>query len=278
MIAELETKTTARDLEAMLERHYLPEGRLPAGLFVSEIQSPDGRRRADALWCPWSTVGGISGLVGHEIKVSRSDLMVELLDPLKFEPWAKYCREWWLVVPHPALIDGLQIPATWGVMAPPSGRRRRSMTIVRPAPMLRPNETGLAWQRVTAWLAHRVGDKVRDAEWKASSAESRAERAEAELLDRRTAELGRVDQRAAKVGRILAELDKRQLPWRYGVEDDISGIVDAIADLEQVKRLDERLRDDLRWKADEARRLTEPAKGIAAELDRLAKTTAGAAA
>lgn len=78
----------AGDLVAMLRRHYLPEGRPPGGIFAGEIESPDGRRRADALWAPWSIAGG-AGIVGHEVKVSRSDVLTELADPMKAEPWAR---------------------------------------------------------------------------------------------------------------------------------------------------------------------------------------------
>lgn len=262
----------AADLIEMLRRHYLPEGRLAAGIFATEIQSPDGSRRADALWCPWSTYAG-SGLVGHEIKVSRSDLIVELLDPMKADPWARFCHEWWLVVADPALITGLQIPTAWGVMAPPSGRRTRSMTIVRPAPRLKPVDTGAAWRRVAAHAEYRYADRVREAESKAAMATSKAEYAERELLDRKMAEGGRVDQRAAKVGRILAALD--QDPRYYGTfeEQDVDDVVAAILDLDGHRRLARHARDEIRWLAEEARRMAAPAARIADDLDRLAKAT-----
>lgn len=263
---------TASSLTEMLRRHYLPEGRLPGGIFAAEIQSPDGSRRADALWCPWWSAGG-SGLVGHEVKVSRSDLIVELLDPMKAEPWARFCHEWWLVVAHPALIEGLQIPSPWGVMAPPSGRRRRSMTIVRPAPRLKPRDTGVAWQRIAAWSEHQNASRIREAESTAALATHKAEYAERELLDRRLAESGRADHRAAKVGRILAELDKRG--WRGQIDDDgqdgLEGIVAAIVDVDAHRRLASRTRDEIRWMAEEARRMAAPMARVAGDLERLAK-------
>lgn len=263
---------TATALIEMLRRHYLPDGRLPAGIFATEIQSPDGSRRADALWCPWSRVGG-SGLVGHEVKVSRSDLIVELADPMKAEPWARYCHEWWLVVAHPSLIEGLQIPTAWGVMAPPSGRRTRTMTVVRPAPRLQPIDTGVAWRRIAAWNEFRSAERVHEAEYKAAEAIAKAERLERELLDRRLAEGGRVDQRAATVGRILVALESR--PGWYGPELDVDRVIAAIADAEDLERLTRRARDEVRWMADEARRIAELMKGVAAELEKLAPAKAG---
>lgn len=250
MIATPARTTTSGDMLDMLRRHYLPEGRLPGGIFATEIQSPDGSRRADALWCPWSSIS--SGLIGHEVKVSRTDLVVELLDPMKSDPWARFCEAW------------------WGVMAPPSGRRTRSMTIVRPAPRLKPQDTGVAWRRIAAHAEYRHVDRVREAESKAAMATSKAEYAERQLLDRQLAEQGRVDGRAAKIGRILTELDSRR--WHGSLVDaDVDAIVAAIVDLEEHRRLARRTRDEIRWMAEEARRMASPAARIADDLERLAK-------
>lgn len=143
---------TAADVIGMLRRHYLPEGRPPGGIFAPEIQCPAGQRRADLLWMPtgWSTG---SGIIGHEVKVTRADVMAELADATKADAWARYCTHWWLVVADPSLIDGLAIPEAWGVMAPPSGRRTRSMTILRDAPKLKPIDMAPAYARIAAWTA-----------------------------------------------------------------------------------------------------------------------------
>jgi hypothetical protein len=271
MIAELvPTTATASALVDMLRRHYLPEGRLPGGIFATEIGSPDGSRRADALWCPWSTIGG-TGLVGHEVKVSRSDVIVELLDPMKAEPWARFCNEWWLVVAHPALIDGLQIPTAWGVMAPPSGRRRRSMTIVRPAPRLKPRDTGVAWQRIATWNEHQNASRIREAESKAATATMKADYAERELLERQLAEGGRTDHRAAIVGRILAGLDKQRHFRTSYDEVDVDDVVAAIVDVEGHRRLARRTRDEIHWLAEEARQMAAPLARVADDLERLSR-------
>jgi hypothetical protein len=90
-------------------------------------------------------------LVGHEVKVSRADVLTELSDLTKTDPWQRYCDYWWLVVPDPALIRGLELPESWGVMLPPSGRRTRSMTIHRKAPKLTPLEQSPALRALAAW-------------------------------------------------------------------------------------------------------------------------------
>jgi hypothetical protein len=146
---------TAADVIAMLRRHYVPDEARPAGVFAPEIQAPDSTRRADLIWMPTTLAGGaVNGrteLHGHEVKVTRQDVQVELADPTKAEPWAQYCTRWWLVVLHPSLIEGLVIPAAWGVLAPPSGRRTRALTVVREAPHLRPVEQAPAFARLARW-------------------------------------------------------------------------------------------------------------------------------
>lgn len=145
---------TAKDITEMLRGHYLPEGRPPAGIFASEIGSPDGKRFADGLWQSTTRSGGLI-LEGHEIKISKADIAVELADASKAESWMQYCDKWWLVVADPALLDGFKIPSAWGVMAPPSGRRKRSMTIIKEAPLLNPvsKEPGLV--RLMTWQTNK---------------------------------------------------------------------------------------------------------------------------
>lgn len=133
-----------------LRNHYLPEGKPAAGILATEIGSPDGRRFADALWQSTTRSGGLL-LVGHEIKVSRADVIIELADTTKAESWMQYCDQWWLTISDPKLIEGLDIPTAWGVMAPPSGRRKRSMTILKDAPLLKPISKEAGLLRLLTW-------------------------------------------------------------------------------------------------------------------------------
>lgn len=146
---------TAADVGAMLRRHYLPEGRPAGGILAEEIMSPDGRRRADALWVTTTTVGR-GTLIGHEVKVTRSDVLAELADPTKADAWARYCDRWYLTVSDPAMVEGLDIPEQWGIMAPPSGRRTRSMTVLRAAPQLHPIDKAEAMTRLLIWHQYRA--------------------------------------------------------------------------------------------------------------------------
>lgn len=151
MTATATPKATAENLIHLLRRHYLPEGRPPGGIFAAEIQAPGSSRRADLIW-QGVTAGAGYELIGHEVKVSRADLLTELADPTKSDPWMKYCNRWYLVLPAMAIADGLDLPDTWGVMTPPSGRRTRSMTVERKAPALSPHEQSPALRTIATWL------------------------------------------------------------------------------------------------------------------------------
>lgn len=260
----------AHDLVEMLRRHYLPDGRPPGGIFAAEIESPDGRRRADALWAPWSIAGG-SGIVGHEIKVSRSDVLAELADPMKAEPWSRHCSYWWLVVADPSLVAGLTVPEAWGIMAPPSGRKRRSMTVVRHAPMLKPVDTGPAWRRIATWEHGRLENRVREAEYRATRSESEATWAKRELDELRAAGDGRRDPRAARIGQLIAAIDAQGARAWMGLErTPVDEIVSAIVDVAAHRRLARTARSEIRMLVEQARRVAAPMEYVATELERLA--------
>lgn len=147
-------KRTAKDMLDLLEAHYAPPPSKPAGgRLISEIQAPNSTRRADALYLPITTAGR-GTIIGHEIKVNRSDVLAEIGDPHKADAWMRYCNRWWLVVSDPSLIAGLDIPPQWGVMAPPT--RGRFMTIIEKAPVLTPDPGILsqAWGTIFARVAY----------------------------------------------------------------------------------------------------------------------------
>jgi hypothetical protein len=171
---------TARDMLALLRRHYLPDESRSAGIFAPEIQAPGPTlRKADLIWLGCTAAS--HELVGHEIKVSRADVLVELADLTKTDPWQRYCDRWWLAIPDPALIAGLQLPDSWGVLTPPSGRRTRSMTVHRPAPVLRPAEQSPALRTLAAWTHWRL----RDTQSHLEGSRERARIAETELQELR---------------------------------------------------------------------------------------------
>lgn len=152
------TPHTERSMLALLRRHYVADDRNPAWVFAPSIQAPGQTLRKADLMCLGATAATSGLLVGHEVKVSRADVMVELADLTKCDPWMRFCDEWWLVVPDAALLDGLTIPESWGILTPPSGRRTRSMTVARQAPRLRPHEQAPALRTIAAWQHWRLRD------------------------------------------------------------------------------------------------------------------------
>jgi hypothetical protein len=258
---------TANDVIAILRRHYLPDGRPPGGVFAPEVESPCGRRRADLIWLPTTT--GARGLVGHEVKVSRSDILAELSDPTKTDPWMRYCTQWWLVVSDPALVDGLDLPATWGVMSPPSGRRTRTMTVVRPAPGLCPLEPGRGMARLAAWMLHRHTAAEERMRRDLESGQRNARYLQQRLDDREERMVAGQHPLAPRVQQILAALSK--LDWQdRPSEGDVDLIVAAIVDHVRLRHADRDLRRGIRSAADEYERNLAVLKQVTDDLARVA--------
>lgn len=247
-----EAGTTARHLTELLRNHYQPPNRPPAGVFAPEIGSPCGSRRADAIWMPTTVAGGKGDLVGHEIKVSRADVLVELADPTKADPWARYCSRWWLVVAAPALVDGLDIPDAWGVMSPPSGRRTRAMTILRPAPKLTPSNPAPGYARLVAWLLYADHDQVADLLRQIETLKRDIERHQATIATLRAGgAAARRDPVVERLHAILTAVEAHTSGSRHfwrGVDDRvvIAAILDASATADVADAARAQLRDMVR--------------------------------
>lgn len=262
--------TTAAEVGAMLTRHYLPEGRPPAGVLAFEIGSPCGSRRADAMWAPHGQNSG--GLAGHEIKVSRADVLVELADPAKADPWLRYCSRWWLTVSDPALVDGLEdrIPEAWGIMSPPSGRRTRSMTIVRQAPKLKPVSPAPAYARLLTWATSRHETLLHELRWKVKSADTQAERDRQTILDLRATRGHRSDPNAVRVAKILDDVKRRaEREWLWERVTD-GDVIEALLDTLRSRQIAAETRQALDRLVREVREAADPLAGVAEKLERIA--------
>ncbi|WP_225433571.1 hypothetical protein [Mycolicibacterium mucogenicum] len=121
------------DLMALLKRHYIKPGLpLPGGIFLPEVGwNPAGGLSGRDGGCDAIYVGFTSSsgrvLVGHELKVSRSDWLNELNKPGKADAWADQCHQWWLVVSDPAIVHEGELPHGWGLMSP--GKSKTRMTV-----------------------------------------------------------------------------------------------------------------------------------------------------
>ena len=237
---EPDPKTTAGAMVEMLRRYYIPDEDRPAWLFATEIDAPGSSGRRADLVCLGVTVASSYKLIGHEIKVNRADVQNELADLTKCDPWIRYCDHWWLVIPHPALIDGLTIPDTWGIMLPPSGRRTRSATIHRQAPKLEPVNQSPALRA----LASRAHWRLRDERFHHDRAKKRVESLEAQVRqlesdpDSRTRAPSPTRQFVDAVIKDLGgSWDGKTISSYDGRSLTVADVVTALTDLRAVRKL-----------------------------------------
>lgn len=189
------TTMTAKDIADALDRRYGQNQQGTQGeawVTLREARSGAGfqgnNRQCDYLAInTWQSRG--LQVVGHEIKVSRSDWKRELADPDKAETFARYCRRWWVVMPLKLANEVRdEVPPAWGLIAV-SEKSTRELV---PAPAREPEIIPPWWW--VGWLAQidrrqRRGDAAeRQA---AISAEVAAMRPTIEEQVRREIERGR---------------------------------------------------------------------------------------
>lgn len=121
------TGMTAKELLARLERHYIkPSDEMPGGMFMPEVVL--NGRRADALYVGFFASRG-KRLVGHEIKVARSDWLHELDQPAKAEEWEQHCHSWYVVAPSTEVVRPEELPEGWGLLVPGKSRTRLDVKV-----------------------------------------------------------------------------------------------------------------------------------------------------
>jgi hypothetical protein len=112
-------------------------------------------RIADALVMDCWPSGG-NEFHGFEIKVSRSDWLHELKDPLKAEAFKKYMDRWWLVTPTKDIVKPGELPPGWGHLTlSGTGWLRAAVPAPRLTPLEIPRRTLTYIMRATAATAAR---------------------------------------------------------------------------------------------------------------------------
>jgi len=273
-------RLNAKEVIELLRNHYIAPNKPAGGYFCPELPDPADKRRADLIWVPttWQERGQI---IGHEVKVSRADVVAELNDPTKADAWVRYCDQWWLVVADPSLIEGLNIPDHWGVMAPPSGRQRRRMTVLKDAPTLHPAEKTLALANVLARLLN-TGDDVFT---RMNRLEKERDNAVASIEHYKTANAQLNEQMRGTTARpwemerlvlVMDEVEKRtknhshKYRWLHA---DPATVATAILDMELLKKRTLDLRRQVDTRLEAFNRALEPAdvNAIVDGLDALSK-------
>lgn len=73
-------------------------------------------------------------LIGHEVKVSRSDWLTELRDLSKAERIKEFCNYWYLVISDTSVIKDGELPNGWGLMV----KSGTTLRVKIKAPLLTP--------------------------------------------------------------------------------------------------------------------------------------------
>jgi hypothetical protein len=107
---------------------FLSQVRNATGFSVREI------RTADAMVFGNYPSRGLT-IQGFEIKVSRQDWIKEKENPLKAEPIAQYCDQWWIVAPT-GIVRLEELPAGWGLQEVEGEK----IKVSRAAPILAPKD------------------------------------------------------------------------------------------------------------------------------------------
>ncbi len=74
-------------------------------------------RTADAIAMGLWPSRGLE-VIGFEIKVRRSDWLLELRSPAKADAIASYCDTWYLVVGDAGIVELDEVPQAWGLLVP----------------------------------------------------------------------------------------------------------------------------------------------------------------
>ena len=239
------------ELLERLRRHYIKPGALPGGVFVPEV-SVNGAwgagRRVDALYAGFTQSSGRI-LIGHELKVSRSDWLHELATPEKGETWASACNAFYLVVPDEGIVSEGELPLGWGLMMPTAKTRTRLQVVVKP-PVSQHDPPWWATRSMMARLDTLMHRQITQ-----------------EVTRRVDAECVRLDKEAlvrATDAQVLSSGEKalidalRAAHLGYFNADEAPVIVEGLRDLRSLKRTEGQVRYRIRELVRNARELTDP--------------------
>jgi len=107
----------ASDLEHLLSKKYS----WPAWIFLPQVRSTTGFaspiRTADGIAINTYPSRGFE-VNAFEIKISRSDWLVELKNVEKADEIFKFCNKFWIVAANKDIVKVGELPPGWGLMYP----------------------------------------------------------------------------------------------------------------------------------------------------------------
>lgn len=129
-----QSKMTTAELNELLHAHFIkPEDRLSSAgagaIYLTEVTSPDGGRRADAVHVGLWQSRGAGRIDVCELKTSRADFRRELDQPAKAEAWWPYSTTFSIVSPGEHITPPEELPPGWGLVVPKANSRRFRMVV-----------------------------------------------------------------------------------------------------------------------------------------------------
>lgn len=258
----------ARELDELLNRHFIADKdqlsiQGAGAVYLTEVTSPGGTRRADAVHVGLWSSRGAGRIDVCELKVSRGDWLRELEKPEKAEAWWPYCNAFWLVVPTADIVQDGELPKGWGLMTP-GGRGRRFKVLVQPEEREAKITTGLLITllkntETTRTNALQRQDRELRQKFYEQEQQTRRQRGIFSEKDKRRLEL--MDRLEAALGVELSD---------YAWDDKLSpeGAADALKELAQGRAALDKAKD----RAESAvRELDRAARGAQETADRLRK-------
>jgi hypothetical protein len=114
-------------LDALEKRALGKEPQGGGAVFLRQVRNNTGAtsqvRTIDGLRIDMWPSRGLT-VDAYEVKVSKSDLLHEIADPRKSDVWMALSHRFWLAVPTLKIIEGVDVPHTWGIiLAQRSGTR-----------------------------------------------------------------------------------------------------------------------------------------------------------
>lgn len=220
---------STRVLLDQLRNHYLKPGPFPGGIFVEEcgINGRNGSR-ADALFVGFTSASGRL-LVGHELKVSRSDWLRELDKVGKADFWADNCHQWIIVAPGPEVVPADELPYGWGLMYPPRANARRMKVVVKATT----RDLTPSWQAVRSIMARVDTLRAERDQRIQREALEEARKTAREESSRRAEHSQRITPEQASRLRVLDRIEQllgtQVDTWAFGDEDKVGADVAAAA-------------------------------------------------
>ncbi len=239
-----------------------------AWAFMQHVRNGTGWQRttrtADAIAMGLWPSRGLH-LHGFEVKVSRSDWLVELRNPAKADEIAGLCDFWWLVAADASIVQMGELPATWGLLVPTENGK--ALRVATAATQMEPKPIDRVF--LAAVLRRAQVEQGHEAAVKEAVEAARQQWQEEleEEVTKRLANRGSADAELAKLRKALAEFQEKSgidiSEWNAGeMGEAVYKVMRGSA------------RREAKWIVERTERMLADAREVLRELDKLEKRPA----